>query len=95
MTHGSGIAGYNVQTAVDAEHDLIVEHEERNNGSDRDQLPDMANKARTASALQYWWMYGVYSCLDGFDSRPRLQHLSCPRSGIVQNQNILVAGIYR
>ena len=38
MTRGSGIVGYNVQTAVDAKHHLIVEHEVTNNGSDRDQL---------------------------------------------------------
>ena len=48
MTRGSGIVGYNVQTAVDAKHHLIVEHEVTNNGSDRDQLSGMAGKARTA-----------------------------------------------
>ena len=48
MARGSGIVGYNVQTAVDAKHHLIVEHEVTNNGSDRDQLSDMAKKARTA-----------------------------------------------
>lgn len=48
MTRGSGIVGYNVQTAVDTKHHLIVEHEVTNNGSDRDQLSGMANKARTA-----------------------------------------------
>ncbi|GAB3468135.1 IS1182-like element ISPa22 family transposase [Massilia terrae] len=48
MTRGSGMVGYNVQTAVDAKHHLIVEHEVTNNGSDRDQLSGMAGKARTA-----------------------------------------------
>lgn len=48
MTRGSGIVGYNVQTAVDTKHHLIVEHDVTNNGSDRDQLSDMAKKARTA-----------------------------------------------
>lgn len=48
MTRGSGIVGYNVQTAVDAKHHLIVEHEVTNTGSDRDQLSEMAKKARTA-----------------------------------------------
>ena len=48
MTRGSGIVGYNVQTAVDAKHHLIVEHEVTNSGSDRDQLSGMAKKARTA-----------------------------------------------
>ncbi len=48
MTRGSGIVGYNVQTAVDAKHHLIVEHEVTNIGSDRDQLSGMAKKARRA-----------------------------------------------
>jgi len=48
MTRGSGIVGYNVQTAVDAKHHLIVEHEVTNTGSDRDQLSGMAERARTA-----------------------------------------------
>lgn len=48
MTRGSGIVGYNVQTAVDAKHHLIVEYEVTNNGSDRDQLSGMAKKARAA-----------------------------------------------
>lgn len=48
MTRGSGIVGYNVQTAVDARHHLIVEHEVTNTGSDRNQLSGMAKKARAA-----------------------------------------------
>lgn len=48
MSGGSGIVGYNEQTAVDAKHHLIVEHEVTNTGSDRDQLSGMAKKARTA-----------------------------------------------
>ena len=47
ITQGSGIVGYNVQTAVDAKHHLIVEHEVTNIGN-RDQLSGMAKKARTA-----------------------------------------------
>lgn len=37
-TRGTGIVGYNVQTAVDAKHHLIVAHEVTNVGIDRDQL---------------------------------------------------------
>jgi transposase len=43
-----GIVGYNVQTAVDAEHHLIVAHEVINEGVDRDQLATMAGKAKEA-----------------------------------------------
>jgi len=49
MRHrGGGIVGYNVQTAVDVEHHLIIAHEVTSSGSDRGQLVKMANKARSA-----------------------------------------------
>jgi transposase len=47
-TRGTGIVGYNVQTAVDAKHHLIVAHEVTNIGSDRDQLASMSKLARSA-----------------------------------------------
>jgi transposase len=47
-TRGNGIVGYNVQTAVDAEHHLIVAHEVINTGSDRHQLYHMAQQAKEA-----------------------------------------------
>src|SRR5205809_6917517 len=45
---GSGIVGYNVQTAVDAKHHLIVAHEVTNVGSDRSELSRMSERARVA-----------------------------------------------
>jgi len=45
---GTGIVGYNVQTAVDAKHHLIVAHEVTNVGHDRTQLASMAAQAREA-----------------------------------------------
>lgn len=45
---GTGIVGYNVQTAVDTKHHLIVAHEVTNVGHDRNQLANMAEQAKTA-----------------------------------------------
>ena len=47
---GSGMVGYNVQTAVDTKHHLIVVHEVTNVGNDRCQLANMAKQARDAMA---------------------------------------------
>jgi hypothetical protein len=46
-----GIVGYNVQTAVDAKHHLIVAHEVITEGVDRDQLTPMAEQARAATGI--------------------------------------------
>lgn len=45
---GTGVVGYNVQVAVDAEHHLIVAHEVTNVGHDRGQLSSIAKQARDA-----------------------------------------------
>ena len=45
---GTGMVGYNVQTAVDTEHHLIVAHEVTNVGHDRTQLANMAIQAKEA-----------------------------------------------
>ena len=45
---GTGIVGYNVQTAVDTQHHLIVAHEVTNLGHDRTLLATMSNQARDA-----------------------------------------------
>ncbi|MDP3615799.1 MAG: IS1182 family transposase [Rubrivivax sp.] len=46
---GTGTVGYNVQTAVDTKHHLIVAHEVTNVGHDRSQLSAMAAKAQEAT----------------------------------------------
>ena len=42
------MVGYNVQSAVDTTHHLIVTHEVTNVGSDRSQLSRMSEQARAA-----------------------------------------------
>ena len=46
---GTGVVGYNVQTAVDTRHHLIVAHEVTNVGHDRAALATMAEQAREAT----------------------------------------------
>lgn len=43
---GTGMVGYNVQTAVEAKHHLIVDHLVTNVGHDRQQLATMAQRAK-------------------------------------------------
>jgi transposase len=43
---GSGVVGYNVQIAVEADHHLIVMHEVTNDGTDRSQLSHVANETK-------------------------------------------------
>jgi transposase len=49
---GTGMVGYNVQTAVDTRHHLILAHEVTNVGHDRGQPSGMANSARDAMGAE-------------------------------------------
>ena len=49
---GSGVVGYNVQTAVDTKHHLIVTHEVTNVGTDRSQLASVAKEAKATLETQ-------------------------------------------
>ena len=49
---GTTTIGYNVQTAVDARHHLIVAHEVTNVGHDRDQLVNMSTQAKAAMGVE-------------------------------------------
>jgi len=73
---GTGIVGYNVQTAVDAEHHLIVAHEVTNQGHDRTQLAPMAFKAQKATGNK-----GITVLADrGYFSGDQV--LSCEGTGV-------------
>ncbi|MFV9616886.1 MAG: IS1182 family transposase, partial [Gammaproteobacteria bacterium] len=64
-SRGAGIVGYNVQTAVDTKHHLIVAHEVTNVGNDRAQLMNMATQAKEEIAsdeLSVVADRGYYSC---------------------------------
>ena len=71
-----GIVGYNVQTAVDAEHHLIVAHEVVTDGVDRDQLATMAEQARQAIGTEALTVVADRGYLKSE------QILECTKSGI-------------
>ncbi|MGH8275038.1 MAG: IS1182 family transposase [Gammaproteobacteria bacterium] len=50
---GTGVVGYNVQTAVDAKHHLIVDHQVTNVGNDRQQLATMAQRAKAIMQAEH------------------------------------------
>ena len=51
-TRGTGIVGYNVQTAVDSKHHLIIAHDVTNVGSDRSQLSVIAKQAKEVLGVE-------------------------------------------
>ena len=73
---GTGMVGYNVQTAVDAEHHLIVAHEVTNVGHDRSQLSSMAKSARDATASEDLTVVADRGYFDGEEI------LACEKAGI-------------
>jgi transposase len=73
---GTGIVGYNVQTAVDAKHHLIVAHEVTNVGHDREQLSSMAQKAREATGGEKLTVFADRGYFKGEEI------LDCERMGI-------------
>jgi len=75
-SRGNGIVGYNIQTAVDAEHHLIVAHEVTNKGSDHGQLTPMATKTREAMDAEDLTVIADAGYFKRTDS------LSCHESGI-------------
>src|SRR5438874_9350831 len=73
---GTGIVGYNVQTAVDSKHHLIVAHEVTNVGHDRTQLFSMAKQARSATGKEELTVVADRGYFKGEEI------LDCDRAGI-------------
>ena len=73
---GSGVVGYNVQTAADTEHHLIVTHEVINVGNDRAQLSPMAKRAKAVLGVE---KLDVVADRGYFDSE---EILACEEAGI-------------
>jgi macrodomain Ter protein organizer (MatP/YcbG family) len=73
---GSGVVGYNVQTAVETKHHLIIAHEVTNSGSDRSQLANMGKQAK--EVLQVEKLEAVAD--RGYYNSPEI--LACEEAGI-------------
>jgi len=73
---GTGMVGYNVQTAVDTKHHLIVAHEVTNLGHDRTQLFAMATQARSATGKEDLTVVADR----GYFNSPQI--LECDQAGI-------------
>ncbi|MEN5315921.1 transposase, partial [Pseudomonas koreensis] len=73
---GTGTVGYNVQTAVDDKHHLIIAHEVTNVGNDRGQLSNMANQARKEIGAESLTVVADRGYYKG------LEILACEQAGI-------------
>ena len=74
---GTGMVGYNVQTAVETKHHLIVAHEVTNVGHDRRQLFAMAKEARRAMRTKELTVLADRGYFNG----PEI--LDCARTGMI------------
>ena len=76
---GTGLVGYNVQTAVDAATHLIVAHEVNNRGNDRTQLAPMAKAAKAALKAGELDVIADMGYFNGLEIR------ACVEAGITPN----------
>jgi hypothetical protein len=72
----SGVVGYNVQTAVDTKHHLIVAHDVTNRVTDRKELFNMSKLARTEMGAKDLTVLADRGYFSG------LEILACHRAGI-------------
>jgi transposase len=76
MHHGSTEVGYNVQTAVDEQHQLIVEHEVTNDPTDHAHLAEMALRAKETLAVEQLEVVADMGYYDGAEVK------QCAAAGI-------------
>jgi transposase len=72
----TGVVGYNVQMAVDTKNHIIVAHEVTNVGTDRHQLLNMGEQARTAMGVETLEVVADRGYYEGNEIR------SCEEAGI-------------
>ena len=76
MHHGSTEVGYNVQTAVDEKHQLIVAHEVTNDPTDHAHLAEMALRAKETLAVEKLEVVADMGYYDGAEVK------QCAEAGI-------------
>ncbi len=76
MHHGSTEVGYNVQTAVDEQHQLIVEHEVTNDPTDHAHLAEMAVRAKETLGVEQLAVVADMGYYDGAEVK------QCVEAGI-------------
>jgi transposase len=76
MHHGSTEVGYNVQTAVDEKHQLIVEHEVTNDPTDHAHLAEMALRAKETLAVAQLEVVADMGYYDGAEVK------QCAQAGV-------------
>src|SRR5213080_890422 len=76
MHHGSTEVGYNVQTVVDEQHQLIVEHEVTNDPTDHAHLAEMALRAKETLGVEQLEVVADMGYYDGAEVK------QCAQAGI-------------
>jgi hypothetical protein len=91
---GTGIVGYNVQTAVDTKHHLVVAHEVTNVGHDREALAGMAHQARKAMGKEHLLVLADRGYFNGEQIRACEMDGNTPLVPKPQTSNNRAQGLY-
>ena len=74
---GTGLVGYNVQAAVDADSHIVVAHEVTNIGHDRTQLANMGRQAKDATGAEHLTVLADRGYFSG------VEVLACEEDGVI------------